>query len=166
MKEPPYDFPYWLHQFTFPPTVWGDFFFSTCFQYLLIVDFFEGFPGGSGGKESAWNAGDLGLTPRSVKSPGERNGNPLQYSCLENYMDGRAWWATVHGVTKNRTWLSKYHTDFNDGHSDWCEVISHCSFYFHFSNNWWYWSSFFVPVGHLYFFFGEISISIFCPLSD
>ena len=41
----------------------------------------------------------------------------------------------------------------NDGHSDWCEVIPHCSFDLHFSNNWWYWASFHVPVGHLYVFF-------------
>ena len=43
-------------------------------------------------------------------SPGEGNGNPLQYSCLENSMDGRAWWATVHGVMKSRTWLSDFMT--------------------------------------------------------
>ena len=41
---------------------------------------------------------------------GEGNGNPLQYSCLENFMDGGAWWATVHGVTKSRTWLSDFTT--------------------------------------------------------
>ena len=52
---------------------------------------------------SACNAGDLGLIPGSGRSPGEGNGNPLQYSCLENSMDGGAWWATVHGVQKSRT---------------------------------------------------------------
>ena len=62
----------------------------------------KGFPGGSDGKASARNAGDLGLTPGSGRSPGEGNGNPLQYSCLENSMDGGAWWATVHGITKSR----------------------------------------------------------------
>ena len=46
-----------------------------------------GFPGGSDGQESAYNAGDLGSTPRSGRSPGEGNGYPLQYSCLENSMD-------------------------------------------------------------------------------
>ena len=61
------------------------------------------FPGGSDGKESACSAGDLGLIPGSGRSPGEGNGNPLQYSCLENSMDGGAWWATVHGVQKSRT---------------------------------------------------------------
>ena len=49
----------------------------------------RGFPGGSDGKESACNAGDLGLIPGSERSPGEGNGNPLQYSCLENSMDKR-----------------------------------------------------------------------------
>ena len=50
-----------------------------------------GFPGNSDGKASACNEGDLGSIPRSGRSPGEENGNPLQYSCLENSMDGRAW---------------------------------------------------------------------------
>ena len=59
-----------------------------------------GFPDDSGGKESACNAGDLGSSPGSGRSPGERNGNLLQYSCLENPMDRRAWRATVHGVAK------------------------------------------------------------------
>ena len=50
-----------------------------------------GFPGGSDGKASVCNAGDLGLIPESGRSPGEGNGNPLQYSCLENPMDRGAW---------------------------------------------------------------------------
>ena len=49
---------------------------------------------------------DVGLIPELGRSPGEVNGNPLQYSCLENSMDRGAWWATVHGVTKSRTPLS------------------------------------------------------------
>ena len=49
------------------------------------------FPGGSDGKASAYNAGDLGSISGSGRSPGEGNGNPLQYSCLENPMDGEAW---------------------------------------------------------------------------
>ena len=79
------------------------------------------FPGGSDSKTSVYNAGDPGLIPGSGRSAGEGNGNPLQYSCLENPMDrgangnplqcsclenpmdGGAWWATVHGVTKSRT---------------------------------------------------------------
>ena len=52
---------------------------------------YEGFPGGSEGKASACSAGDLGLIPGSGRSPGEGNGNPLQYSCLENPMDREAW---------------------------------------------------------------------------
>ena len=63
------------------------------------------FPGGSDGKESACNAEDPGLIPGSGRSPGEGNGNPLQYSCLENLMDRKAWWATVHGVAKSWTRL-------------------------------------------------------------
>ena len=59
--------------------------------------------GGSDGKESTCNVGDLGLIPGLGRCPGEGNGNPLQYSYLENSMDRRAWQATVHGVAKNRT---------------------------------------------------------------
>ena len=65
-----------------------------------------GFPGGSDGKAFAYNVGDPGLIPGSGRSSGEDNGNPLQYSCLENPMDRGTWWATVHGVSKNRTRLS------------------------------------------------------------
>ena len=67
-------------------------------------------PGSSEVKSSACNAGDLGpipksgrMIPRSGRSPGEGNGNPLQYSCLENPMDGGAWWATGHRVAKSWT---------------------------------------------------------------
>ena len=60
-----------------------------------------GVPGGSDGKESTLNAGDLGLIPGSGRSPGGGNGNPLQYPYLENPMDRGAWQATVHGVTKS-----------------------------------------------------------------
>ena len=63
------------------------------------------FPGGSEGKASACNAGDPGSIPELGRSPGEGNGNPLQYFCLENSMDGGAWWATVHGVKKSQTGL-------------------------------------------------------------
>ena len=70
-----------------------------------------GFPGGSEGKASACDAGDPGSIPGSGRSPGEGNGNPLQYSCLENPMDRGARWATVHGVAKSRTQLSDYTYD-------------------------------------------------------
>ena len=56
------------------------------------------FPGDSDAKEFACNAGDLGSIPRLGRSPGAGHGNPFQYSCLENSMDIRAWWVTVHGV--------------------------------------------------------------------
>ena len=69
-----------------------------------------GFPGGSEVKVSAWNAEDLGLIPGLGRSPGEVNDNPLQYYCLENPMEGGAWWATVHGVAKSRTRLSDFRT--------------------------------------------------------
>ena len=61
---------------------------------------YKGFPGGSDSKESACNVGDLGSIPGSGRFPGDRNGNPLQYSCLENSMDREAWQAMVCGVTK------------------------------------------------------------------
>ena len=64
------------------------------------------FPGGSDGKASACNPGDPGPIPGWGRLPAEGNGNPLQYSCLENLMDRGAWWATVHGVTKSWTRLS------------------------------------------------------------
>ena len=66
----------------------------------------QGFPGGAKVKASACNAGDLSSIPRSGRSPGGENGNPLQYPCMENPMDAGAWWATVHGVTKSQTQLS------------------------------------------------------------
>ena len=65
-----------------------------------------GFPGGSEGKASACNAGDLGSIPGWRRSPGEGNGNLLQYPCLKNPMDGEAWWATVHAITKSWIQLS------------------------------------------------------------
>ena len=66
------------------------------------------FPGGSDGKASARVAEDPGLISGSGRCPGEGNGNPLQYSCLENSMDGGAWWSTVHGVGKSRTRLGHF----------------------------------------------------------
>ena len=73
-----------------------------------------GFPGGSDGKKSACGAGDPGLIPGSGRSPGEGNGNPLQYSCLENPMDGGAWQATAHGVAKSWTQLSDFAFTINN----------------------------------------------------
>jgi len=65
-----------------------------------VVHAKKGFPNGSVVKNLPANAGDLGLIPGSGRSPGEENGNPLQYSGLENPMYRRAWWATDHGVAK------------------------------------------------------------------
>ena len=66
------------------------------------------FLGGSEVKASACNVGGLGSIPGSGRSPGEGNGNPLQYPCLEKPMGGGAWWATVHGVEKSPTRLSDF----------------------------------------------------------
>ena len=70
-------------------------------QYFSRLAALKGFPCGSAGKESACNAGDLGLIPELGRSPGEGKGYPLQYSGLENFMD-----CIVHGVSKSQTWLS------------------------------------------------------------
>ena len=72
-------------------------------------------------KASASNVGDPGSIPGSGRSPGEGNGNPLQYSCLENPMDRGAWQATVHGVAKSRTRLS----DFTS--NKWCTIYTYHS---------------------------------------
>ena len=67
---------------------------SFLYGFFLVL----GFPDCSDGKESAGNAGNLGSISGLGRSPGERNGYPLQYSRLENSMDRGAWWATVHGA--------------------------------------------------------------------
>ena len=71
--------------------------------FILELRVAQFFPGGSDGKAPACNVGDPGSIPGSGRSPGEGSGNPLQYSCLENPMDGGARQATVHGVAKNWT---------------------------------------------------------------
>ena len=76
---------------------------------MLILKFGD-VPCGSDSKVSAYNVGDLGSIPASGRSPGEGNGNPLQYSCLENPMDGGVWWAIVNGVAKSQTRLSNFTT--------------------------------------------------------
>ena len=65
-----------------------------------------GFPGGSDGKESACNVGDLGLIPGLGRCPGGGHGHSLEYSCLENPMDRGAWRAAVHVVAQSQTQLS------------------------------------------------------------
>ena len=72
------------------------------------------FPGGSDGKASAYNVGDPGLIPRSRRSPEEGNGNPFQYSCLENPMDGGPWWATAHGGRKELDMTERLHFYFHE----------------------------------------------------
>ena len=93
----------------------GNFFFQrfhiisyNSLMFIRMIRFFSGFQGGSDGKASAHNKGDLVSIPGSGRSPGEGNGNPLQYSCLENSMDRGAWQATVHWVTKSWTRLSNF----------------------------------------------------------
>ena len=76
-----------------------------------------GFPGGSVVKNLPANAGDVCLIPDLGRSPGEGNGNPLQYSCLGNPMDRGAWQAIVHGVTKSQTQLSKCDVQYTGTHT-------------------------------------------------
>ena len=78
------------------------------------MDFiYIGFSSSSDDKECSYNIGDPGLIPRWRRSPGERNGFLLQYSCLDNSTDREAKWATVHGVTKSQTQLSNFHSFTN-----------------------------------------------------
>ena len=69
----------------------------------VFIKFIKGFPGGSDGKESTCNAGDQGSIPGLGRSPGEDDGNLLQYSCLVNSMDRGAWQATVYAAAKSQT---------------------------------------------------------------
>ena len=84
----------------------------TTFFYLLIIlnycGFVRGFLGGTSGKETAGDTGDVGLIPGSGRFPGGGNSNLFQYFCLENPMDRGTWWATVHGVAKSQTRLSRH----------------------------------------------------------
>ena len=79
------------------------FFQAIVLEWIAMIVFKQpfGFPGGSEGKESAWNAGDPSSIPGLRRSPGVGNGNSLQYCCLENSMDKGAWRVTVHGVTRS-----------------------------------------------------------------
>ena len=83
--------------------------------YILFHTLKGGFLGDSDGKESAHNDGDLSSVPGSGRSSGEGNGNPLQYSCLENPMDGGAWQTIACRVTKSQTRLSIFaHSYFKE----------------------------------------------------
>ena len=74
-----------------------------CVCVCVFVCMCMGFPGGSDGKESTFNRGDSGSTPGLGRSPGEGNGFPIMFSCLENSMGRGAWWATVQGLAKSQT---------------------------------------------------------------
>ena len=80
-----------------------------CLFFHICLAKGKGFLGGWDGKESTCNAGDPGLIPGMWQSPRERNGYPLQYSCLENPMYRGAWHPKMHWVTKCQTWLSNFH---------------------------------------------------------
>ena len=92
--------------------MWYVMVYHTCFLHCLYVTVTKtsncdiGFPGGSEVKETACNAENLGLIPGSGRYPGEGNGNLLQYSCVGDPMDRRAWRAVVHGVANSWTWFS------------------------------------------------------------
>ena len=88
--------------------------------FIITVPSIMSFPGWLDSKASAYNAGDPGLIPGSGRSPREGNGNPLQYSSLENPMDRGDWWATVHGVAKSWTRLS----DFSSPHFTSLSIIA------------------------------------------
>ena len=95
--------------------------------YYLLRFFFRFTYCGSCGKKSAHSAGDRDSIPASGGSPGEGNGNPFQYSCLENSMDRGVWQATVHGVAQSWSWLS-------DWHLTWQFPLLICSYSFHIQN--------------------------------
>ena len=83
-------------------------FLLSCFSLTLVLSFnTQGFPDVSDGKEYACNAGSV---PGLARNPGERNGYPLQYPCLENPMDRGAWLAAVHGVTVRHAWATGTHS--------------------------------------------------------
>ena len=89
---------YWSFSFSIIPS-------KSILEFFYLLNTMS-FPDGSDGKESACNAGDLGLIPGSGRSPGDGNGNPLQFSCLEKPMDRGVWRAIILGVAKSWTWLS------------------------------------------------------------
>ena len=84
--------------------------YLVCIRSFLLSDYWQGFPGGSVGKESTCSTGELCSIPGLGRCPGEGNGSRLQCSCLENPMDRGAWWATVHRLAKSRTQLSDSHS--------------------------------------------------------
>ena len=130
-------------------------------QIIVVVNMKDvknnlaGFPGGSDGKESACNAGDPGSIPGLGRSSGERNGYPLQYSCLEKFMGRGAWWATVHEVTKELGMTERLNKNkqnknsrgsissttlsissfYDFSHSNEYQLLFYCGFHFHFPDD-------------------------------
>ena len=99
---------------------------QACFLEGNVLNrMYMGFSHGSASKEPACKAGDLGSIPGFGRSTGEGNGHPLQYSGLENSMERGAWQATVHGVAKSRTQLSKFHLTFKRNRS-WDVTLQKC----------------------------------------
>ena len=96
--------------------------FQSCKQSSFYYSFYvlslcrTGFPSGSLVKDPPANAGDVSLIPVLGRSPGEGNGSPLQYSCLENSMDRGAWWAIVHGVAKESEMTKRLSNNKNTEH--------------------------------------------------
>ena len=97
----------------------------TLFKIVVLL-FTWSFPGSLVVKNPSTNEEDAVSIPGSGRSPGEGNGNPLQYSCMENPMDGEAWQATVHGVAKSRTRLSDFTSRYNEYSEQLNSVIMRC----------------------------------------
>ena len=98
--------------------------FSVFWNFSMVLVLFSGLPWWLR-RQTVHNAGDLGLIPGSGGSPGEGNGYPLQYSCLENSIDRGAWWATIYEVPESRlrVRLSELTLSFSHKHKGWCVGI-------------------------------------------
>ena len=113
--------------------IWLSIFYLTsikfCYYSRLHINFGD-FPGDTRGKELACQCRklrDVGLIPRSGRSPGKGHGNPLKYSCLENPKDRRSWQAKVHRVAQSWTWLKQLHT--HSTNKSWVSLVFIWGFY-------------------------------------